>query len=78
VGTFLVSPRRINFEPRLPLRKKGGYNQAMTIAAGFLHADGILLCSDSQMEGAAIKFQAPKIGMFEFLGGKIGFAFAGM
>lgn len=49
----------------------------MTIAAGFVYKDGILLCSDTQQEGGAIKFDRPKIGLFECPGGKFAFALAG-
>ena len=69
--------RDIQFKTRLPLRLKVRYDRRMTIAAGFMHTDGVLLCSDTQMEGGAIKFQAPKIGMFECVGGKLAFAIAG-
>ena len=63
-----IDKREIQFKTRLPQRPTVRYDRRMTIAAGFIHADGILLCSDTQMEGGAIKFQAPKIGMFECLG----------
>jgi hypothetical protein len=49
----------------------------MTIAAGFWHRNGVLLCSDSQQEGGSTKIYGPKIGFFECPGGKIGIAFAG-
>lgn len=49
----------------------------MTIAAGFIHRDGILLCSDTQQEAAVTKFHGPKIGMFECAAGKFCFALAG-
>jgi 20S proteasome alpha/beta subunit len=49
----------------------------MTIAAGFVHKDGVLLCSDTQQEGGAIKIHSPKIGVFNCPGGKLGFALAG-
>ena len=49
----------------------------MTIAAGFVHSDGILLCSDSQMESMLGKTEGPKIGVFDFAGGKVAIAFAG-
>src|ERR1017187_2016157 len=49
----------------------------MTIAAGFVYRNGILLCSDTQQEGGVIKLHRPKIGLFECPGGKFGFALAG-
>ena len=49
----------------------------MTIAAGFLHRDGIILCSDTQQEGGTTKYHGPKIGVVDIPFGKIGFAFAG-
>lgn len=49
----------------------------MTIAAGFFHTDGVLLCSDSQLEGAATKFQGPKIGVVDVSAGKMAFAISG-
>jgi hypothetical protein len=64
-GSTSIGYSEIIFRQRLLLRKRVGYDKAsMTIAAGFIHADGVLLCSDTQMEGGATKFQAPKIGMF--------------
>lgn len=77
MATSQAAPRDIQFKQRLPLSRKVRYDQFVTIALGLPHTDGILLCSDSQMEGGAVKFQAPKIGMFEFPGGKIGFGVAG-
>lgn len=49
----------------------------MTIAAGFVHKDGVLLCSDTQQEGGATKFHGPKVGVTDIPYGKIAFAFAG-
>ena len=49
----------------------------MTIAAGFAYQDGVLLCSDTQMESGTAKTHAPKIGHFPFAGGNVGMAFAG-
>jgi hypothetical protein len=49
----------------------------MTLAAAFIHDSGILLCSDTQMETGTSKSHAPKIGKFEYPGGKIAIAFAG-
>jgi len=49
----------------------------MTIAAGFMHRDGILLCSDTQQEAGTNKFNGPKAGIIDIPYGKIAFAFAG-
>jgi 20S proteasome alpha/beta subunit len=49
----------------------------MTIVAGFRYQNGVLLCSDTQQEGGALKIHGPKIGHFECIGGKVGFALAG-
>jgi len=49
----------------------------MTIAAGFLHSGGVLLCADTQHEAGAMRVHAAKIGTFDCPGGKVGFAFAG-
>lgn len=44
-----VLPRlRPPFRSPLPLRKRVKYNKAVTIAAGFQCADGIVLAVDSQ------------------------------
>ena len=49
----------------------------MTIAAGFLHKNGVLLCSDTQQETGTAKFHGPKVGIADIPYGKIVFAFAG-
>ena len=49
----------------------------MTIAARFLHANGVLLCSDTQQESGAAKFHDPKVGVTDIPYGRIAFAFAG-
>lgn len=49
----------------------------MTIAAGFLHRNGVVLCSDTQQEAGTTKFHGPKVGVANIPYGKIGFAFAG-
>lgn len=54
-----------------------GSERRDTTIAGFVYKDGILLCSDTQQEGGAIKIHASKIGLFECLAGKFAFAFAG-
>jgi hypothetical protein len=48
-----------------------------TIAAGILHNEGVLLCSDTQIEAGAMKMHGPKMGFFDCVGGKIAFAMAG-
>ena len=37
----------------------------MTIAAGFVHQDGVLLCADTQQETWALKFYSSKVGYFD-------------
>ena len=54
-----------------------GSERRDTTIAGFVYKDGILLSSDTQQEGGAIKIHASKIGLFECLAGKFAFAFAG-
>jgi hypothetical protein len=49
----------------------------MTIAAGFLHRDGVLLCADTQQETWALKFYGSKVGYFDCYAGKVAYAFAG-
>ena len=49
----------------------------MTIAAGFFHRDGIVLCSDTQQETGMAKFHGPKVAVTDIPFGKIAFAFAG-
>ena len=49
----------------------------MTLIAGFRFDRGVLLCSDTQMEGAVMKTNAPKMNIVDFAGGRIAFAFAG-
>ena len=49
----------------------------MTLIAGFRFNDGVLLCSDSQMESVTIKTKEPKICMTKFPGGHAAFTFAG-
>jgi len=60
--------------PPLPKRPVPPYirpnergNKAMTIALGFKCIDGIVLCSDSQITGHALKFSATKIGVLNRL-----------
>jgi hypothetical protein len=49
----------------------------VTIAVGFRHKDGILLCADTQQEGAVTKFYGPKVGYADIAYGQISCAFAG-
>jgi hypothetical protein len=49
----------------------------MTLIAGFRFNNGVLLCSDTQMEGAVIKTHGPKICTGEFPGGSFAIAYAG-
>lgn len=49
----------------------------MTIAAGFLCSDGVLLCADTEHTGWAAKSHHSKVDHFEVPGGKVCFALAG-
>ena len=49
----------------------------MTIAAGFIYKGGVLLCSDTQMQSGAALTHGPKIGLFDFVGGKMAVTFSG-
>lgn len=49
----------------------------MTIAAGFVYRDGIVLCSDTQQEAGTSKYHGPKVGIADIPYGKIAFAIAG-
>jgi hypothetical protein len=53
------------------------YPKRMTIAAGFLYRDGVLLCADTEVSGWAHTLHASKVVCFDCLGGKIGMAYAG-
>jgi hypothetical protein len=50
---------------------------SMSIAAGFLHGGGVLLCADTEHSTSDMKIHAPKIGYFECPLGKVGYAYAG-
>ncbi len=49
----------------------------MTIAAGFVHRDGVLLCADTQHETTTMKSHATKLHQCEYWDGNIVFAYAG-
>ena len=49
----------------------------VTIAAGFVHADGVLLGADTELTAPAVKMHGQKISYFDCKAGRIGFAFAG-
>ena len=49
----------------------------MTIAAGFVCEEGVVLCADTEHTGWAFKFHDSKLDHFELPGGKIAFALAG-
>ena len=49
----------------------------MTIAAGFLCSDGVLLCADTEHTGWAAKSHHSKVDHFEVPGGKVCFALSG-
>lgn len=49
----------------------------MTIAAGFVHRDGVLLCADTHHEGYDLKLQSPKHRYFECKFGRVCMVYAG-
>jgi 20S proteasome alpha/beta subunit len=49
----------------------------MTIAAGFICSEGVLLCADTEQTGWAMKLHDSKVDHFEHPGGKIAYAYAG-
>jgi 20S proteasome alpha/beta subunit len=49
----------------------------MTIAAGFVYSEGVLVCADSQMTVGAAKVDGSKVGKFETSWGQIIASFAG-
>jgi len=49
----------------------------MTIAAGFLCKEGVLLCADTEHTAWAMKLQGAKLGCFGFPGGKLAYVYAG-
>ena len=49
----------------------------MTLIAGFRFNNGVLLCSDTQLEGAVMKTNGPKMNIINFAGGTVAFTFAG-
>jgi hypothetical protein len=49
----------------------------MTIAAGFIHSEGVLLASDTLHEGPGYKFYDPKLRHCNCPAGKVAFAYAG-
>lgn len=49
----------------------------MTIAAGFVHRDGVLLCADTEHTSATLKAHAAKVRHFDAKCGRIGIAYSG-
>ena len=49
----------------------------MTVAAGLLCKEGVLLCADTLQLDWETKSQECKIHSFDFPGGKVAFAYAG-
>src|SRR5580704_3616076 len=77
-----VAPRRpLSIErPPLPLkhtRYPHSKEKRMTIAAGFLCAEGVLLCADTEVAGWTLKHHDSKLRHFDCPGGNIGFAISG-
>src|SRR5471030_1320253 len=79
---FLYPPRPLPHHPR-PLRqvypwKAKPKEKQMTIAAGFFHRDGILLCAHTEHQiGGEFKTHESKLTEFECVAGRVEFAFAG-
>ncbi len=49
----------------------------MTIAAGFVHRDGILLCAETEHTSQTLKSHAAKVRHFECKWGRVGIGYAG-
>jgi hypothetical protein len=49
----------------------------MTIAAGFVCREGILLCADTEQTDWAMKLHGSKVGHFQFPGGQLAYAYSG-
>lgn len=49
----------------------------MTIAAGFLYSDGVMLCADTELTQWAATLHASKITLFSCPGGNVAMAYAG-
>ncbi len=60
--------------PHLPDRRQGKH---MTIAAGFVHREGVLLCADTELTAGDRKLHASKIFHFDCSLGRLAFVFAG-
>jgi hypothetical protein len=55
----------------------GPKDKQMTIAAGFVCNNGVLLCADSEHTDWATKSNSAKVNTFKFEGGSVGYAYAG-
>lgn len=69
-------PLRPNLPPFVPVKHRR-YTRPMTIAAGFLHRGGILLCSDTLIGSEETAYYSSKITLVPFSDGTVGFAFSG-
>ena len=49
----------------------------MTIAAGFVYDNGVMLCSDTEITGWGMRLQSGKIKTFKTEGGTLSMAYAG-
>jgi hypothetical protein len=54
-----------------------GKSKPMTIAAGFVHREGVLLCADTELTAGDRKLHASKIFHFDCALGRFAFVFAG-
>ncbi|MGC2544639.1 MAG: hypothetical protein WA426_02245, partial [Silvibacterium sp.] len=57
----MILPKPLPFTPRPPYRERLRNKPPMTIAAGFLCPDGIVLCADSEVSTDLEKFDESKI-----------------
>jgi hypothetical protein len=61
----------------LPPRIKVSYPRRMTIAAGFICKDGVILCGDTELSTSVLKLQASKLFYGKCSAGRLGFACSG-
>jgi hypothetical protein len=79
----MIPVTRVRYPIRLPNQRplspriKVSYPKRMTIAAGLLCKEGVLLCTDTEVTDWETKSQESKMYMFDFPGGKVCFAYAG-
>ena len=78
---MLPSPRRPQYPLPKPLKQRYPWRLAkekrMTIAAGLLCQDGLIVCADMEHSTWSAKTYHSKMNQFEYPGGKVVFALAG-